>query len=417
MDVGERFELTINDIAFGGDGVGHAPDGRAVFVPFTAEDDVVEVEVTDVQRRFARAELKSVMTPATCRVEPHCPYFGRCGGCQYQHLDPTAEQMVKQRQLTELLARIGQLKALPDVETICTPQDVYGYRNKLVLSPIQTEGEPHSPVQDYGFREVDGHTLFPVAECPIAHNDLNALLPTARQEALEAQNAVQFKKPGRLVLRKPGRGNAEAFLTSFPRPRENVQEQVLGKPVDVPPLSFYQVNPAVADAIIATVAQLYDNAPTPLVIDAYAGVGIFSLALGNAPERTLIIERDRRAVGAARHNHNMWELNGRDYLTAPAEDVLGNALTELGDAAAATTVILDPPRSGCAKAVLKALRNAPVGRIIYVSCDASTLARDVQALCQSGPYLIDDVRWADMFPQTAHFESVVVLQANASPGN
>ena len=395
--------LDIADLAFGGEGVGRAPDGRAVFVPFTIPGERVAVKVTRSAARFCRAEVREILRAAPRRVLPPCPLFGRCGGCQYQHLDYPAQVTFKSGQLVPVLERLGGLTGLPAPTPLVASTVAYGYRNKLTL-------EPFPPASDYGFFALDNKTLIPVEQCPLAMAGLNRLLPLAKAAPATRRN-LALRSPQPLVLRQPAAGEPLFFFGSAARGLPLLVEKVDGKPVTLPAAVFWQVNPGVAAELVATLKAWFAAAPTPLLVDAYAGAGAFSLALGRFCQEAVVIEANAAALEAAERNHREWGSTARTFLRATTEAALPGLLRQLGTRRRQCTVILDPPRSGCLHPVLAALTEMPVHQVAYVSCNAATLARDLRTLCAAGQYAVRRLAWFDMFPQTAHFETAVWLEA------
>lgn len=410
--------LTIHDVAFGGDGVGRLADGCVVFVPFTLPGEEVRVEVRRTQPRFARGRLLSVITPAATRVTPPCPLYGRCGGCQYQHLDYAAQPALKAVQLATTLKRLGKLPELPEIAAPGLAPQPYHYRNKIRLEPIKApvaaaSGSAPAAGLDYGFFALDNSTVLPVAACPLASASLNALLATAKASPEALQNAAAME-PGSLTLRQPGVGAPIFYFGDAARSAAALTEELLGRPVSVPAGGFWQVNPAVAEELVRTVAGWLGDTDMTLLVDAYGGVGAFSLALGRAAQHTVLIETSRAAVTAAAANRAAWGLPAAELLAQPTEVALPVVLRRTGKGQVkgtlrGATVVLDPPRTGCQPEVLRALVMNPVQRLLYVSCNASTLARDLQALCVKGPYKLQRLALFDMFPQTAHFETACLL--------
>ena len=398
-----RIILDIADLAFGGEGVGRAPDGRAVFVPFTVPGERVVAEITRSSARFCRAEVREILHAAPSRVLPPCPLFGRCGGCQYQHMDYPAQVMFKSGQLVPVLERLGGLKALPAPPPPTASSVAYGYRNKLTLEPIPAAG-------DYGFFALDNQTVIAVEQCPLAGAGLNQLLPRAKSAPASRRN-LALRSPQPLVLRQPAADEPLFFFGSAAHTLPPLVEQVDGKPVTVPAAGFWQVNPGVAAELVATLKAWFAVAPTPLLVDAYAGAGVFSLALGHLCQEAVVIEANAASLAAAERNHRDWGLKAGTFLRATTEAALPGLLRQLGTRRRQSTVILDPPRCGCLSPVLAALTAMPVHQVAYVSCNAATLARDLRTLCVAGPYAIRRLAWFDMFPQTAHFETAVWLEA------
>lgn len=401
-------EIRITDVALGGDGVGRLADGRAVFVPFTLPGETVTVRLVTEQARFCRAEVTAVTAPAAARVIPPCPLFGRCGGCQYQHAAYPLQVELKQKQLRETLRRIGGFAELPEPEVVAASPQPFAYRNKLRLEPPAAG----APVAGYGFFARDNTTLLPVPACPLAMPSLNALLPEMLRDPAAARN-LTAPYPVPLTLRQPAVGPAYGYFDPAEVSGRVVEERLDGRPVRVPAAGFWQVNPAVAARLLETVGAWYAAAPTPTLVDAYAGAGAFMLTLGASAARRILIEADPAAVAAARDNLAYRGLSaGAECLAASAETALPRRLKAASAAdRAAMTVVLDPPRGGCAPELLAALSAYPPGRIFYVSCHPATLSRDLRKLCThgGGPWQLARYALFDMFPQTAHFETAVEL--------
>lgn len=403
--------VEIADLAFGGEGVARLPDGCVLFVPFTLPGEQVRVEVVSRHKRFARGQLLELLRPAPERVPPPCPLFGRCGGCQYQHLEYGAQVRAKAAQLQATLRRVGGFTALPEPLPVQPCPLPYGYRNKLCLEAVRT---PQGLA--YGFYALDNTTLLPVAACPLAMPALNATLAESLASPEAARNAA-LRTPQPLVLRQPLHGPARWFFDAATVAGESVEEEVLGTPARVPLAGFWQVNPAVAQRLFGTVREWYAAAPLPRLVDAYAGAGTFALALGAACATRVVIEENADAVAAARQNlRTAGLLEGARLVAGRAEAVLPVVLAEATPAVRReTAVLLDPPRGGCRPELLAALGRWPVRRLFYVSCDAATLSRDLRQLAAAG-YRLERLALFDMFPQTAHFETAAALAGPEAAG-
>ena len=405
MQTGERITLSISDVAFGGRGIGRSPAGIVVMVPFAAVGDGLDVEITRVRKRHCEARILGVADPGPGRVDPVCPYYGRCAGCQYQHLGYDRQLAVKSCQLSGLLQRIGGLAIPPGIPVVSDCGHAYGYRNKLRLHPLPHSGGQVPPA--YGFYGPDNRTLVAVAQCPLAMPQLNALLPQATAACL-VPVATRGWPPRDVVLRYAALSGA-CFRLADGSPGPHLRESLLGREVRVALSSFWQVNPYVSDRLVRTSVEWLAEDPPATLIDAYAGVGAFSLACGGRVGDCVLIEQDAAAVRAARVNHEHWGLAGRSFVRGTTEKVLPRVLTRLGKRLGATAVVLDPPRSGCLGAVTDALVRTPCRRVLYASCNPATLARDLKRLCAQGVYEVARLEWFDMFPQTAHFETLAML--------
>jgi 23S rRNA (uracil1939-C5)-methyltransferase len=372
LQVGQRARLCIRDAAFGGEGVGCVED-FVILAPFVIPGEEVEVEVSEVKKRFARARLVEVIKPSADRVKAPCPYFGECGGCQYQHLAYEAQLRVKHKQITDLLERTGGLSgAAIDPVTPCPA--VYGYRNRIM---IRSQWDKFKQGLNIGFIRFDNRLVVDIEQCLIAEPAINEQLRRVRAHP-------------------PPKGGLKVVLRVQPEGWE------------VPPDSFFQNNfhllPTLADVVRERVA----SSGLRHLADVYCGVGFFSLELAHAVESFAGIELDQRAIKAARRNAaNRGVANG-EFVAGRAEDVLPSALARFS--ADQTAVILDPPRKGCAPEILELLRRTRPRQILYVSCHPATLARDLRLLTAKGVYQLQRVTPLDMFPQTQHVESVADLR-------
>ncbi len=404
----DLIELEISDIAFGGDGVGRGPAGKTVFVPMALGGERVRARIEADHARFARATLVEVLEPSPRRCEPPCPHYGYCGGCVYQHVEYEVEVEAKSRQLRELLRRVGGLGDLPEpVPTVPAPA-VYGYRNKLRVEPFRVPDGAGAERLAYGYCGRDNKTFFELESCPLAAAPLNDLLKRAPLTEEGRRNAVRRPRPAPMTLRLTCDGTSAFYFGRAPGRVPWLHERLLGRPVSVPLGSFWQVNPPVADALVRWVAEWYAGQPARTLVDAYCGVGTFSLAVGRAAQARFLIESDAEALRAAEYNHREWDALECHCRCGATEAVLPALLA--GCNRRRTTVLLDPPRQGCAEGVLRTLREFPVAHLVYVSCNAATLARDLGKLVREGPYAVERLALFDMFPRTAHFETAVTLR-------
>jgi tRNA/tmRNA/rRNA uracil-C5-methylase (TrmA/RlmC/RlmD family) len=396
LAIGQRFELDITTVAFGGDGIGRV-DNFVIFVPFVIEGERVEVEIVEVKRRYATADLVRVITPSPRRVEPRCPYYMKCAGCQYQHIDYPQQLELKRNQIRDVFQRIGGI-AEPPIEPVIGSLKPYAYRNKIVV---------HGPGQP-GFWTVRGRSIIAIDRCPIARDEIN--------EKLSGPLAVDKH----LTIRCNSAGNVWTFTE--PAPDELIEEVVLDKTLQVPLGSFFQVNADVIALALEHVRKIFSSSGCKIVVDAYCGVGLFALMLADFAQHVYGIEEDVRAIKAANENAQRLGLSNYDFYAGQTERLLfytlrqclpAEASAKAGQPAVAgkldeTLLILDPPRSGCGKPVLKTLREQKPQKILYVSCAPAMLARDVKELLAHG-YRLERVTPFDMFPQTAHCEAVAEL--------
>ncbi|MBO4620438.1 MAG: class I SAM-dependent RNA methyltransferase [Victivallales bacterium] len=410
LSIGSQLTVTITDLAFGGEGVARTPDG-VLFVPLTAIGDEAVVEITEVRKNYARGKLVELVVPGPGRTEPVCPHFGVCGGCQYQHLEYTTEFTAKQKQLLDLLTRIGRFENLPPLEPVCAAETPYGYRNKLRLEARPARAENGRKYVEYGYLQNDNKTFLKVTNCPLGRPELGKLLHKAVGSQWDQHNARRRdnQAPAPLTLRIDSRGNEEFYFGFAPGRISWLNERLNDLEYKVPAEAFWQINPPIAEQLVATIDDWTRELPITSLVDAYAGVGTFSCALSNPKlvER-LVIESFRQATEAAQYN-----LLQRGYACQIVAETTEKALPRLLPKypANATLVILDPPRTGCQEKVLKALRTSHPAYIAYISCNPSTLARDLKVLCEDGAYRLARLAIFDMFPRTAHFETASLLIA------
>lgn len=375
---GSRIELTITDIAFGGEGVGRLDD-FVVFVPFVLPGETVEVELIDVKRRYGRAQLIRVIRPSPDRVDPPCRYFGRCGGCQYQHI-PYAEQLrIKHRQVEELFRRVGDAPEAVIDPLIPCPSP-FGYRNRIM---IRSQWDKFKKGLNIGFIRADSRLVEDIEECLIAEPALN-------------------QEIARVRAHPPPRGGLKVVLRVAPEGWE------------VPRDSFFQNNFHLLPKLVETVRRCLQEGGTRHLVDLYCGVGFFGIELADLVESFTGIESDVQAIRAARQNAAARGRTNGTFIAATAEEALPGVLRQWK--AAETTVILDPPRRGLSPGILNLLRELRPARIIYVSCHPATLARDLNVLCGEAVFKMDRITPLDMFPQTQHVECVAQLRAGEEAG-
>ncbi len=348
-----EIELEIEDVAFGGKGVGRYK-GKAVFVPFTIARERVQARIVREKKNFAEAELNLVREASPHRTTPECRYFGRCGGCSYQHIAYEHQLEIKARQVEAALRRLGKIEN-PPMQPIIPSPTPYAYRNRITV---------HAEDGVVGYFRRDVHRLIDVDRCPIAAPEVNAALAELR-------------------ARRPRDGHFTLRAHAGPR-------------------IFAQTNDAVAAALAAHVCTLLPP-PRELLIDAYCGAGFFAKRLLAHFQRIIGIEWDRFAIAAAQETATPSE----SYLAGDVELTLARLLGE--NDPAATSVIVDPPATGLPAGTRQALLERPPATLIYVSCNPATLARDLGELRTT--FHILSVTPLDMFPQTAEVECVAHLQS------
>lgn len=356
--VGQEIVMEINDIGFGGRGVGRV-NGMACFVPGVIEGEKVRVKIAKVKSRMMEAWLLEVLEPSPCRIEAPCPVFLQCGGCSYQHIDYPHQLHVKETQLREALRRLGGLIDPPVAAMIPSPEP-YGYRNRIAI---------HVRDGKAGFFAEGSNRVVPVSKCLIASPEVDAGFQDLLKE----------------------------------RPRDG--DYLIGEKKRYG--GFRQVNNAVAEILKKTVREAVRpsdeaNPISGLLVDAYCGAGFFAHELQSLFTKVIGIERSIASVAMASRQ----AAENEEYLAGDVELKLGEALG--AGNSEETVLLLDPPSEGLAELATEAILNKPPARIVYVSCNPATLARDAKRLAER--YRIIQVTPLDMFPQTAEIESVSVFE-------
>ena len=353
MRPGQEVTLEINDLAFGGKGVGRV-DGIACFVPGVINGEKVRVRIHKVKSRLMEAGLMEVIEPSPHRVAAPCPVFLKCGGCTYQHIDYPHQLKIKENQLREALKRLGGLID-PRVQPMIASPEQYAYRNRITV---------HVKDGLVGFFAEGSNRVVPVTKCLIASEEVT----------------LGFQD---LLKTRPRNGN---YLIG--------EKKRYG--------GFRQVNNAVAEILKKTVREAVrpsTGAPIEeLLVDAYCGAGFFAHELQALFTKVIGIERSIASVAMASRQ----AAPNEEYLAGDVEQMLPAALS--AGSSAGTVLLLDPPSEGLAELATEAILERPPARIVYVSCNPATLARDAKRLSER--YRMERVIPLDMFPQTAEIESV-----------
>jgi 23S rRNA (uracil1939-C5)-methyltransferase len=344
-----RVEVTIKDIAFGGKGVAR-DNGKAVFVPFTIDGERVSARITREKKQFAEAELIEVLEPSAHRVAAPCPYFGRCGGCSYQHISYEHQLVLKARQVEQAMRRIARL-AEPPMRPIVPSPLPYAYRNRITV---------HVQDEVVGFYRRDVHQLMDIAACPISMPEVN--------EALTQLRAT-----------RPRDGHYSLRAHSGPR-------------------VFAQTNDAVAEAMANHIGSILTG-DRGLLVDGFCGAGFFAKRFAPQFSHVIGIDWDRFAIDVARKD------------ARPNESyIAGDVALELAKATTPScALIVDPPATGLSAEMRSAILDSSPQTMIYVSCNPPTLARDLAEL--RSRFDVISITPFDMFPQTAEIEAVAHLKS------
>ena len=447
---GQLIEIEIDDLSNNGDGLGRLEgEGKVVFVPDTVTGDRASVRLVRVKPQYAFGKLQQIHQPSPHRIRPQCIVADKCGGCQWQHIDLEYQQTAKRQQIIQVLQRIGGFEETP-VETMLVGSSGLGYRNKATY-PL---GRSKTGQVQAGYYRQGSHHLVNLNQCPVQDPRLNPLLTEVKRD-LERRgwsiyNEQRHQGKLRHLSLRIGQRTGEILLTlittnwQLPGIEEQAQiwlerypqlvgvclnynpqrtnsifgdetRCILGRPylnelfagikLQLRGDTFFQINTEVAEALLQAIIAKLDLQGNELLMDAYCGLGTFTLPLARRVKKAMGIEVQPAAVEQAKLNR---EINGIANVSFQAGKV-ETLLPQLG--AGCDIVILDPPRKGCDPSVISALLQLQPQRLVYVSCQPATLARDLKLLCHRGSYKLISVQPADFFPQTPHVECAAFLEA------
>jgi tRNA/tmRNA/rRNA uracil-C5-methylase (TrmA/RlmC/RlmD family) len=384
LQLKNRVTIKIESIAFGGEGVGRM-DNFVVFVPFSAPGDELEIEFTGQKKKFSRGKILKIIKPSPMRVMPLCRYYESCGGCCYQHLDYEHQLSIKKKQVEESFWKIGKMASPSVLEPIAAPK-VYHYRGK---AQYHAEAVPNG--WKIGFLDISGGKLVDIERCEIMEETINEKMRLLREN-------------------KQLRSNTDAQLTiwsdSFvdkPCKKESIVRVVKEKNFLVPRDGFFQANLYLTDQLVDEVCRLAATTKITTLVDAYCGSGLFSIFLAPYAENVIGIEISEKSVQYAQINAENAGVKNIKFVHGDIENVLQEKFLPSGNKI--DLMVLDPPRIGCEKAVLKAMAAWQPQKIIYISCNPATQARDVKYLNECG-YDLQSLLPVDMFPQTEHIEVI-----------
>lgn len=440
--------LEITDLGSSGEGIGKV-DGYTLFVKDALIGDVIEAKIIKTKKNYGYGRLMTILTPSPARVEARCPQARACGGCQIQPLDYAKQLEYKENKVKELLDRVGKVSDYV-MEPIIGMEDPWYYRNKAQF-PVGTSKEGEIVTGFYAGRT---HSIVPVQECFIQH-PLNEQLMAIVRQWMNEFNVTAYdetKQTGlvRHIFTRIGKYTGEVMVClvingkKIPKPevlierlkavegmtsiclninRENTNV-ILGKTIKcllgqdyitdkigdiayrISPLSFFQVNPIQTQKLYGTALEYAELTGNETVWDLYCGIGTISLFLAKAAKKVCGVEIVPEAIADAKENAKLNGIENADFFVGKAEDVLPEQYDKYG--VYADVIVVDPPRKGCDEKLLQCMVEMAPKRIVYVSCDPATLARDLNFLEANG-YKVKKVRCTDMFPHSTHVETVCLL--------
>ena len=402
-------ELELSTMAHGGEALGHW-HGKVVFVQGGVPGEVVRARIVQDGKRWARADLLSVLTASPSRVEPPCPHFPACGGCQWQHIAYETQLHYKRQIVVEQLQHLGLVRD-PLVRPVIGMREPWSYRNHAQFAADRS--------LRLGFQAAYSHAVVPVERCLILHpmlNELRHLMEVDWPDLVRLSLRAGIHTGEKMCIfeaesDEPPALEVDVDVSCVFRLHDGRDIVLIGSEAyhellgdrrfRISASSFFQVNTEMATAVVDAVRSYLDPQPDDTLLDIFSGVGTIGLSLADQVGRVIGVEEDFSAIADARANAG--DMADVTFPGGSAEALLPGLQEQVSKA------VIDPPRQGCGPQVIEALRRLAPRRIVYVSCDPATLARDAALLVQSG-YALAEVQPVDMFPQTYHIETVSLWQ-------
>ncbi|MEF9918726.1 MAG: 23S rRNA (uracil(1939)-C(5))-methyltransferase RlmD [Eubacterium sp.] len=442
MEINDKIEMNLVDITHSGEGVGRE-ENMIVFVDGGVPGDKAEVEITTLKKTYALGKILNIIEPSPERVEPACPYFGKCGGCQLLHVNYAEQLRIKGKMVKDAIERIGDLKTV-EVEPVIGMENPTRYRNKAQYK-IDKKG--------MGFYEKKSHHIIPITDCltqPKSCSDViktfNELVKTAelsiynehvrkgylrgilQRTNLAGENMIIIIVNGKSLSKKEimidailkGIPNVKSIFVNVNTSKGNAilgkksthiygqmrLDEVIGElHYSISPNSFFQVNSIQTKVLYDLVKKMADLKGSETLFDLYCGTGTIGLYLAKGAKEIYGIEIVGDAVRDARENAELNKIENATFIEGKAEIETGK-LVEKG--IKPDIIVLDPPRKGCEPEILEMIHTLKTKKVIYVSCNPSTLARDLKIMAENG-YNVDTIQPIDLFPGTGHVETVVKL--------
>ena len=459
MNKNDIVTVEITDIGVSGEGIGHV-DGYTLFIKDAVIGDVVEAKVMKAKKNYGYARLMKVITPSEYRVEPKCAFARRCGGCQIQEMSYDRQLVFKDQKIRGNLERIGGFTK-DQIDTVMQPvvgmEHPFGYRNKAQF-PFGTDKEGN-PIT--GFYAGRTHDIIANTDCALGVEQNKEILEIILQYMRENKIKSYDEKTGKglirhalirygfktkeimvcLVVNGKKLPKAERLIekliqiegmtsiTISPNTRRDnvimgdsyeilweqgyITDYIGNVKYQISPLSFYQVNPVQTEKLYGLALEYADLKGDETVWDLYCGIGTISLFLAQKAKQVYGVEIVPQAIDDAKENAKINAIDNAEFFVGKAEEVLPEYYAEYerehnGETAHADVIVVDPPRKGCDETLLETIVKMQPEKVVYVSCDSATLARDLKYLCANG-YEIRMCRGVDQFPQSVHVETVVLL--------
>lgn len=451
IKIGQNIELHIEKMASEGQGIAKY-NGMTIFVEKAIVGETVLAKITKVKKDYAAADTMQVMKASPYRVKPLCPVYDMCGGCQLQHMSYEGELIFKKNKIEDALKRIGNIDVA--VNNVIGMDEPYYYRNKAQYPIAYVDGRA-----SMGFYKGRSHDIVPIKNCMIQNKRSEAIAKEILDFIREYNISVYNEKTKQGLIRHimtrysystgevmvaivakenrlPHReelidrlknmdGFAGLILNVNPSDtnvvlgntnillygKDRIIDEIGGLKYYISPQSFFQVNPIQTEILYSKALQFADLKEDELVIDAYCGVGTISLFLAKRAKKVIGIEVVEKAIEDAKENAKLNNISNADFIAGRSEDIMKDLK---GRGVKPDVIVVDPPRKGCDSEVLQSMIDMAPERIVYISCNPATLARDLKQL--KGRYNINDVQPVDMFPRTNHVESIILMTNSGSKG-
>jgi 23S rRNA (uracil1939-C5)-methyltransferase len=444
---GDLITIEITNLSNNGDGIGRY-EGQVIFVPDTVTGDRIETRIVQVKKNYAQGKLQEILTPSPHRQRPQCIVADKCGGCQWLHIQEPYQHQAKQEQVTEIIQRIGEFES-PQIAPILTSDSTLGYRNKVTY-PL---GRSQTGQIQAGYYRKNTHQLVNLNQCPVQDQHFNQILQEIKQDLAQQEWTIYNEQNHQGSLRhlslRIGRRTqeilltlvskdynlnnieiqAQAWLDRYPnlvgvcvnyneqptnvifgektvciKGQDYLTEIFNGLKFQLKSDTFFQINTEVAESLLQVIINRLNLQGDEILLDAYCGIGTFTLPLAQKVKKAIGIEIYAPSITQAKINAQLNHLTNVTFEIGKVEQILPQL--ELTP----HIVLLDPPRKGCDRQVIESLLQIKPERLVYISCNPATLARDLKLLCESDIYQLSYLQPADFFPQTPHVETVAFLE-------
>ena len=450
VEKNQTYTMSITDIGTNGEGIGRI-DGYTVFVEGALPEEVIKVLIVKTKKHFGYGKLLEILEPSPHRVTPACPVAAKCGGCQLQHLSYEGQLAFKTKKVKDHLERIGGFSGI-SVGYAKGMEEPWRYRNKAQFPVGGKTVEP-----EIGFYAKRSHRIIDTPVCMLQNEVNDRIVKIIRAFLAEYEiplyDETIHRGLVRHILTRMGRRTGEIMVCLVVNGRklphcdvlverlreiegmtsivlnvntdqtnvilgtevhvlwgkETIRDYIGDVQFEISPLSFYQVNPLQTQVLYQTALDFAELEGNETVLDLYCGIGTISLFFAQKAKHVFGVEIVPEAIADAKRNAALNGMNNADFAVGAAEDVIPRLYEEKG--ITADVVVVDPPRKGCDSVLLDTIAAISPKKVVYVSCDSATLARDLAYLCPKG-YTIEKVQVVDMFPHTVHVETVVLLSHN-----